>query len=80
MGCRFVTSIGMATHTSVPAPVCSNSKSRVDVFCALTHSAKTLVRIALSLNGFGITSAAIVTNEHAQEVAQASGRSIRPAG
>src|SRR6266446_2171664 len=48
-----------------PAP---NSKSRVDVFCALTHSAKTPVRIALSLKGFGLNSAAIVTNEHAQEV------------
>src|SRR5882757_1412835 len=48
-----------------PAP---NSKFRADVLCALTHSAKTPVRIALSLNGSGINSAAIVTNEHAQEV------------
>jgi len=48
-----------------PAP---NSKSRADVLCTLTHSAKPPARIAPSLNGFGIDSAAIVTNEHAQEV------------
>ena len=47
-----------------------NLESRTDMFRPLAHAAKTPVRIALSLNGFGIDSAAIVTNDHAQEVAQ----------
>src|SRR4051794_33801855 len=50
-----------------PAP---NIESRTDIFRPLTHSAKTPVRIAQFLNSFGIDSAAVVTNQHAQEVAQ----------
>src|SRR6266851_8593844 len=50
-----------------PAP---DTESRTDIFCALTHSAKTPVRIALSWNGFWLDSAAIVTKEQAQEDAQ----------
>ena len=50
-----------------PAP---DAESRRDMLCALTHSAKTPVRITPFLNGLGIDAAAIVTNEHAQEVAQ----------
>jgi hypothetical protein len=50
-----------------PAP---NIESRTDIFRPLTHSAKTPVRIVLFLNGIGIDSAAVVTNQHAQEIAQ----------
>jgi hypothetical protein len=50
-----------------PAPY---TESRTDIFRPLTHPAKTPVRIAFLLNGFGIDSAAIVTNQHAQEGAQ----------
>jgi hypothetical protein len=38
------------------------------IFRPLPHSAKTPVRIALCLNSFRINSAAVVTNEHAQEI------------
>ena len=50
-----------------PAPY---TESRVHLFCSLTHSAKAPVRIALFSNGFGIDSAAVVTNQHAQDVVQ----------
>jgi hypothetical protein len=64
---RDVSRNGDAHFCPCPCPA-PNSKSRADVLCALTHSAKTPVRIELSLYGFGINSAAIVKNEHAQEV------------
>src|SRR5215831_778140 len=43
---------------------------RSDIFRPLPHSAKAPVRIALTLNGFRFDSAAVVTNQHAQEVTQ----------
>src|SRR6185295_17532058 len=58
------------THFCPGACPARNIESRTDIFRPLTHSAKTPVRIALFLKGFGIDSAAVVTNQHAQEVAQ----------
>ena len=51
---------------SCPAPY---SESHTNILRPLTHTAKTPMGIALFLNGFGIDSAAVVTNGHAQEVA-----------
>ena len=71
MGCPFrdVNRNGDAHFCSRtrPAPYI---ESRTDIFRPLTHPAKTPVRITPFLNSLGIDSAAIVTNEHAQEVAQ----------
>src|SRR6266849_2528504 len=50
-----------------PAP---DTESRTDIFRAFPHPAKTPVRITPFLIGLGIDSAAVVTNEHAQEVAE----------
>src|SRR5689334_14098745 len=48
-----------------PAPY---PESRAHLLCPVTHSAKTPMKIALGLNGFGIDSAAVVANQHAQDV------------
>ncbi len=64
MGCPFrdVNRNGDAHFCprTCPAPY---TESRTDIFRPLTHPSKTPVRIALVLNGFGIDSAAVVTNE-----------------
>jgi hypothetical protein len=46
------------------------TESRTDTFCPRKHPAKTPMRIALFLSGFGIDSAAVVTNEQSQDVVQ----------
>jgi hypothetical protein len=50
-----------------PAPY---TESRADILRPVSHPAKAPVRITLFLNGFEIDSAAVVTNQHAQEGAQ----------
>src|ERR1700722_14556898 len=57
-------------HFCAGAYLAQHIESSTDIFRSLPHPAKTPVRIALFLNGLGIYSAAVVTNEHAQEVAQ----------
>ena len=53
-----------------PIGPASYFESRTDVFRPIAHSAKTPVRIALFLHGFGIDSTAVVANEHSQEIAE----------
>jgi len=50
-----------------PAPYI---ESRSDFLCSLTHSAKPPVRIAVLSDGFRIDPAAVVTNEHMDQIAQ----------
>src|SRR5262249_31671323 len=47
-----------------------NIELRTDVFRPPPHPSKTPVRIPCLLDGFSLNAAAVVTNQHAQEVAQ----------
>jgi hypothetical protein len=72
MGCCQLRAVNRNCDADFRPHTClaPNLESRTDMFRPLAHAAKTPVRIALFLNGFRLDSAAVVTNEHAQEVAQ----------
>jgi hypothetical protein len=57
-------------HFGSPACPAPYTESRAHLLCSVTHPAQTPVQIALCLNGLGIDSAAVVANQHAQDVVQ----------
>src|SRR5262245_46149275 len=66
------------THFCPGACTAPYIESGADIFSPLAHSTKTPVRIPRLLNGFGIDSAAVVTNQHAQHVAQVLNFNLDP--